>query len=140
MRNTVPDRFIFNDYKTSHTYHRQIVDVPEQIQPILHEYVLENNLQTDEYLFSLARSRKEADSNFSRRFTDVFTKVYGEKLEKGKMRKKEDTFSNQDLRTAYATYWNKRANNKADKNKVSNALSHSFETNEQYTKTNIKKE
>lgn len=140
LHNTLPDRFIFNDYKTSHTYHRQVVDVPEQIEPILHEYILENKLETDNFLFPLGRSKKEADSNFSKTFSRVFTEVYGQKLEQGTRRKKEDTFTNQDLRTAYATYWNGKARNKADKNKVSNALSHSFEVNEQYVKTNVKKE
>ncbi len=127
-KNSVPDRFIFNDYKTSKTYHRQIVDVPEQIQPILHEYVLDKNLQTDEVLFSLERSKKEVDDNFSKRLSRVFSKVYGENI------------TNQDLRTAYATYFTTRAKNKTEKNKVANALSHSFEVNEQYVKTNVKKE
>lgn len=128
LKNTVPDRFIFNDYKTSSSYHRQVVDVPEQIQPILHEYILTDDLGTDNFLFHLTRDKKEADSNFSKTFSSVFTKVYGENV------------TNQDLRTAYATYWNSKAKNKSDKNKVSQALSHSFETNEQYVKTNIKKE
>jgi hypothetical protein len=127
-KNSVPDRFIFNDYKTSKTYHRQIVDVPEQIQPILHEYVLDKNLQTDEVLFSLERSKKEVDDNFSKRLSRVFSKVYGENI------------TNQDLRTAYATYFTTRAKNKTEKNRVANALSHSFEVNEQYVKTNVKKE
>jgi hypothetical protein len=127
-KNSVPDRFIFNDYKTSKTYHRQIVDVPEQIQPILHEYVLDKNLQTDEVLFSLERSKKEVDDNFSKRLSRVFSKVYGENI------------TNQDIRTAYATYFTTRAKNKTEKNKVANALSHSFEVNEQYVKTNVKKE
>jgi hypothetical protein len=127
-KNSVPDRFIFNDYKTSKTYHRQIIDIPEQIQPILHEYVLDKNLQTDEVLFSLERSKKEVDDNFSKRLSRVFSKVYGENI------------TNQDLRTAYATYFTTRAKNKTEKNKVANALSHSFEVNEQYVKTNVKKE
>jgi hypothetical protein len=127
-KNSVPDRFIFNDYKTSKTYHRQIVDIPEQIQPILHEYVLDKNLQTDEVLFSLERSKKEVDDNFSKRLSRVFSKVYGENI------------TNQDLRTAYATYFTTRAKNKTEKNRVANALSHSFEVNEQYVKVNVKKE
>lgn len=127
-KNSVPDRFVFNDYKTAKAYSRQVVDVPEQIQPILHQYVLDNNLQTDDILFSLERNKKEADDNFSKRLSKVLSKVYGENI------------TNQDLRTAYATYWTQRARNKTEKNKVANALSHSFEVNEQYVKTNVKQE
>lgn len=124
----VPDRFIFNRYKTSSSYHQQVVDVPEQIQPIIHEYIIENNLKKDDYLFPLARSakEKEADSGFSKKLSNVLSQVYGMNV------------TNQDLRTAYATYWNQKAKSKADKNKVATALSHSYEVNEQYVKTNIK--
>ena len=126
LRNTmVPDRFIFNTYKTSATYHRQVVDVPEQIQSILREYIVQNKLGTNDYLFHIGRSTKEFDSGFSKTFSKVFSQVYGENI------------TNQDLRTAYATYWTTKAKSKTEKNKISSMLSHSYEVNEQYVKTNV---
>jgi hypothetical protein len=74
-----------------------------------------------------AHHEGKQDDNFSKRLSRVFSKVYGENI------------TNQDLRTAYATYFTTRAKNKTEKNKVANALSHSFEVNEQYVKVNVKK-
>lgn len=139
LRNTIPDRFIFNEYKTSDKYKRQVVDVPEQIKPVLHEYILERKLESGNVLFPLARSKSEVDSNFSKTFTNVFNQVYDEHNNK-KRRTRLENFTNQDLRTAYATYWIARAKNTTDKKIISNALSHSFEINEHYNKTNVKKE
>lgn len=128
LNDSIPDKFVFNDYKTDRAYQRQTVDVPEQIKPILHEYILQENFQNNDFLFHLKRTKDEEEdrARFSNTFTEVFSSVYGEKV------------TNQDLRIAYATYWLKRARNVTDKRKISNALSHKLETNEQYNKVNVK--
>lgn len=138
-KDTIPDRFIFNEYKTSQKYKQQVVVVRDEIKPYLHEYILKSNFKTNDLLFPIARSNKEADLNFSKTFTSVFNKVYDPDNKKKKKTRLEN-YTNQDLRTAYATYWMASAKNKTEKNKISDALSHSFTVNEQYNKTNIKKE
>lgn len=141
LKDTIPDRFIFNNYKTSGKYKQQIVDVPEQVKPYLHKYILKNNFKTNDLLFPIARSNKEEDTNFSKTFTKVFNKVYDpENNKKDKEKTRLENYTNQDLRIAYATYWMASASNKAMKKKISNALSHSFDVNEDYVKTNVKKE
>jgi hypothetical protein len=127
-RNDIPIEFIFNDYKTAKAYKQQTIPIPVEIQPFLHEYILRENLKTDDFLFPLGRDSREPlkQSIFSQYFTKVFNDVYGKRI------------SNQILRIGYATYFTKGT--KSQKQKVADALSHSYSVNEEYVKLEIKKE
>lgn len=126
----LPEKFIFNDYKTASSYHKQTVQVPEEVRPILHEYILESDFKSDDFLFSLARSKREPleESAFSSYFSRVFQEVYGANI------------TNQLLRSAYATYFTTRAKTVTEKKEISARLSHDYLTNEQYIKLVVKKE
>lgn len=122
---------IFNDYKTSKTYQKQKYTIPKNIKPIVEEYIEKSKFKTDDYLFHMKRDKREAydEGRFSIEFQNVFDEVYGVKIK------------NQLLRIAYATYWTPKAKNVAEKKKISEYyLSHDLATNEQYVKTNVKKE
>lgn len=123
----VPDEFIFNSYKTDTSYGKQTINVPEEIEEILHEYIIDKKLKTNQYLFSLNRSNKELydEGAFSKLFSSVFKKVYGKHI------------TNQTMRIAYATYYNKRAKNVAEKKKYAEDLSHDLTTHLQYEKYNV---
>lgn len=76
---TNPKLFIFNDYKTAKTYGKQIFEVPEELDALINNYIKIKNLKGGENLFSLERSKKEIydESNFSKKVSLVFNKVYG---------------------------------------------------------------
>lgn len=126
----IPDKFIFNVYKTDKTYGKQVVQIPDDIKDIIHTYILNKKLKANEYLFPLFRSNKEPhdEGAFSKFFTKVFSKVYDRRV------------TNQFLRVAYATYWTPKAKNLAEKKKFANDLSHDYMTHEQYLKYNIEAE
>jgi len=125
----MPEKFIFNEYKTSDTYGKQIIDVPDEIQDIIHKYILNNDLKNKDYLFYLDRNKREPydEGAFSVIFSNVFKKVYGKHI------------TNQMFRKSYATYFNKRAKNLGEKKKYANDLSHSLSVHLEYEKYNIKK-
>ena len=121
---------IFNDYKTALTYNKQRYTIPKEIKSYLEQYLQEQKLKTDDYLFHLDRNKREAldEGRFSVLFKKVFEEVY------------DVPITNQTLRIAYATYWTPRAKNVAEKKKIAEYyFSHDVVTNEQYIKTNVKK-
>jgi hypothetical protein len=127
FKDLIPEYFVFNSYKTQNSYNRQLEDVPDDIQPYLHEYLLEQNFKNNEYLFHLQRSKKEAydEGFFSKLFQQTFYDVYNKKI------------TNQLLRIAYATYFTGKAKNIKEKKEISTKLSHSIYQNEQYIKLNV---
>jgi hypothetical protein len=127
-RKELPERFIFNEYKTAKTYSKSVVEVPEQIRPILHEYINAGDFKEGSYLFHLVSSYDMPLSNFSAEVKKVLTKVYGKEIK------------NQTLRTAFATYFDKVAETVTEKKAVASALSHDYVTNDQYVKKRVKKE
>jgi hypothetical protein len=126
-RQKLPIEFIFNLYKTDKSYGKQTIAIPEERAPYLHQYIIQKDFKSKEYLFNIDKDKKEmmGESQFSKLFSTVFTKVY------------ERNINNQLFRIAYATYWNKRSKNVAEKKKYANDLSHDLTTHLQYEKYNV---
>lgn len=126
---SIPHLLIFNEYKTSKHRHKEVVEIPDEIKPLLHEYVLENDFKTnDELLFHINQyfeKEKYDDNDFSVKFQMVFKEVYGVPIK------------NQTLRVAFASYFNPKAKNVAEKKIIADKLSHDYLTNEQYGKFNV---
>jgi hypothetical protein len=74
-----PKRIIFNNYKTYKTYGEQEFNIyDKELNNIIDEYIYSKGLKNNDYLFHLARDKREAiaEPNFSKKISDVFNKVY----------------------------------------------------------------
>jgi len=74
-----PKRIIFNNYKTYKTYGEQTFNIDDkELNNIIDEYIYFKELKNNDYLFHLARDKREAiaEPNFSKKISDVFNKVY----------------------------------------------------------------
>ena len=77
---TLPYRFIFNDYKTYKIYGQQVIPVEDKtLNIVIGEYINEKKLKNGDYLFSKLRDKREVidEPAFSKKISDVFNKVYG---------------------------------------------------------------
>ena len=76
---TIPKRVIFNNYKTYKKYKQQDFNIDDmELNNIIDEYTYSKGLINGDYLFSLARDKREAivESNFSAKISNVFNKIY----------------------------------------------------------------
>jgi hypothetical protein len=76
---TNPKRIIFNNYKTYKTYGQQDFNIDDKdLNNIIDEYIINNGLKKNDYLFHLDRDPREVISqpNFSKLISNVFFKVY----------------------------------------------------------------
>jgi hypothetical protein len=75
---TNPKQVVFNDYKTSRKYGKQVFNIPEDLNQVINKYISMKGLKPNDYLFGLDRDRKEyiSQPNFSKKISDVFKKVY----------------------------------------------------------------
>jgi len=75
---TNPKQVVFNDYKTSRKYGKQVFNIPEDLNQVINYYISMKGLKPNDYLFGLDRDRKEyiSQPNFSKKISDVFNKVY----------------------------------------------------------------
>ena len=74
-----PKVFVFNTYKTKSTYGQQIFTIKSTaLSNLFDQYIKEKKIKPNEYLFGLQRDRREAqeESQFSKKVSDVFEKVY----------------------------------------------------------------
>lgn len=72
-------KIVFNDYKTYKTYGQQVFDIDDiELKQIIHQYISEKGLSSGDYLFPLARDKREvvSQSYFSNKIKDVFFKIY----------------------------------------------------------------
>jgi hypothetical protein len=75
---TSPERFIFNDYKTSKTYGQQTINIlyPSLLN-IINQYIKIKNIQDGEYLITQPNNKNKLidQNNFSRLISKVFKKA-----------------------------------------------------------------
>jgi len=75
---TSPERFIFNDYKTSKTYGQQTINIlyPSLLN-IINQYIKIKNIQDGEYLITQPNNKNNLidEGNFSRLITKIFKNV-----------------------------------------------------------------
>jgi hypothetical protein len=74
-----PKRVIFNNYKTYKTYGQQDFKIDDKdLNDIIDEYIFNNGLKNDDYLFHLGRDKREVISqpNYSKKISNVFNKIY----------------------------------------------------------------
>lgn len=73
-----PKEVVFNDYKTSRKYGKQIFNIPDELDNIINKYINIKGLKPNDYLFGLDRDKREyiSQPNFSKKISDVFQKIY----------------------------------------------------------------
>lgn len=88
-----PSVVIFNEYKTAKVFKKQIVEIPDEIKPLIKEYLTVKKINIGDYVFGLVRNKKEyiSQGNFSTKIKTVFNKLY------------DANITNRWVRTAYAT-------------------------------------
>ena len=73
-----PERFVFNDYKTSRTHGQQTINIlyPSLIN-IINQYIKIKNIQDGEYLITQSKNKNKliGENNFSRLISKVFKKT-----------------------------------------------------------------
>lgn len=69
-------KFIFNDYKTSKTYNKQIFDIPINLKNIINKYINEKDLKNGDLLFKTDKDKIITEGNFSSKISNIFKKVY----------------------------------------------------------------
>ena len=75
---TSPERFIFNDYKTSKTYEQQTINILDpSLIDIINQYIKIKNIQDGEYLITQPTNKNNLidKGNFSRLITKIFKKA-----------------------------------------------------------------
>jgi hypothetical protein len=73
-----PKEVVFNDYKTSRKYGKQIFNIPDELDNIINKYINIKGLKPNDYLSGLDRDKREyiSQPNFSKKISDVFQKIY----------------------------------------------------------------
>jgi hypothetical protein len=64
-----PKEVVFNDYKTSRKYGKQIFNIPDELDNIINKYINIKGLKPNDYLFGLDRDKREyiSQPNFQKR-------------------------------------------------------------------------
>jgi hypothetical protein len=122
-----PSVAIFNDYKTSSSYKKQITEIPDEIKALIKEYLIVKKINIGDYVLGLDRNKKEmiSQGNFSNKIKAVFNKLY------------DANITNRWVRTAYATETDGamlEAQQKFEEHAAK--LSHSVKVHRQYIKKN----
>lgn len=110
-------KFIFNNYKTSKKFGRQVIDIPEDLGNIINEYIKEKKMKGGDKLFNY-------NINYlGKTLTRILSKVYD-----------EDGITLNWLRRSYATYLNGLNISNNEREVYSIMMGHSYSQNLKYMK------
>lgn len=110
-------KFIFNNYKTSKKFGRQVIDIPKDLGNIINEYVKENKMKGGDKLFNY-------NINYlGKTLSRILSKVYD-----------EDGITLNWLRRSYATYLNGLNISNNEREVYSIMMGHSYIQNLKYMK------
>lgn len=117
-------RFIFNEYKTASYLGQQDIPIPDDLKQILLAYIKTKKLSIGDYLFSLARDKREIISqpNFSSKISKVFAKIHGVEI------------SNRFLRYSASTTATNQNLSKKERQELATQMGHSLNQNLSYSK------
>lgn len=120
-----PKQFVFNDYKTNRTFGQQVFNVDnDYLSEVIDIAIQEKKLKSGDYLFSLARDKREAinQSAFSAKVSNTFKKVYGVPI------------SIRFLRMSHSTHFHKTNPSVAAMREHAAMMAHSLEESLRYKK------
>ena len=117
-------KFVFNEYKTAKSTAQQVIYIPDDLKQILITYIKSKKLNVGDYLFSLARDKREIISqpNFSSKISTVFAKIHGVEI------------SNRFLRYSASTTATNQNLSKKDRQELATQMGHSLNQNLSYSK------
>jgi len=117
-------KFVFNDYKTSKTYGKQVVEVPKQLKKIIDNYTRTYYIKLKDYLFPIINDIKNhiTLANFTALISTVFTNVY------------KTPITLNDIRMSASTYNDAQNNSLKDDKLFAMAMGHSYTTDKQYVR------
>jgi hypothetical protein len=119
IKNNKPVNFVFNNYKTVDKFGSQVIQIQPIVQQLLIDYMKQNDLEDNDYLFEPLESNK-----FGKEVTKLFSKVYNTPgLSVNWIRKSSATY--------YQNLYTKKTNKKMY---ISWLMSHSVLQNSLYAK------
>lgn len=122
---TQPKRIIFNNYKTYKTYKQQEFNIDDiELNNIIDEYIYLKGLKNNDYIFHLARDKREAiaEPNFSAKISNVFNKIYNIPI------------SIRFIRMSHITYLLSKNPNIKQMEKLADYMAHSPDEQQRYKK------
>ena len=120
---TSPKTIVFNDFKTLKTYGKQDFPIEDKtLDDIIDKYIIANGLSNNDYLFSLLKDKRQviSQSNFSRKVSDVFYKVYNIPI------------SIRFLRQSWSSYIHRKNLSGNELEKITTMMAHSLEESVKY--------
>lgn len=117
MKKKIPDRFVFNNYKTSNTFGRIEVPIPTELKSLIINYIKDEGLKTHEKILDYKKS------NFVRIVTNIFNKVY-----------EDANITIRWVRISYATYLNNLNISNNEKQKIAIQMGHGVIQSSKYRK------
>jgi hypothetical protein len=120
---------IFNKYKTSSKYGKQILDnLPSKFIDILYDYIEKFKKSNNDYLFTKSPTNFKSipESAFGILISSIFKSVYHYDI------------TNTYIRIAYATYYGCKSLSNNDIEKIASDMGHSVKVHSQYVKKFIK--
>tara|TARA_R110001592_G_scaffold178365_1_gene419125 strand:+ start:269 stop:1330 length:1062 start_codon:yes stop_codon:yes gene_type:complete len=117
MKKTQPDRFVWNNYKTSNTFGRVEVQVPKELATLLLTYIKENKIKTHQAILDYKKA------NFVRIVTNIFNKVY-----------EDANITVRWIRISYATYLNNLNISNNERQKIAIQMGHGVVQSSKYRK------
>ena len=117
MKKKQPDRFVWNNYKTSNTFGRVEVEVPADLKSLLLTYIKENKIKTHQAILEYKKA------NFVRIVTNIFNKVY-----------EDANITVRWIRISYATYLNSLNISNNERQKVAIQMGHGVIQSSKYRK------
>jgi hypothetical protein len=117
MKKTQPDRFVWNNYKTSNTFGRVEVQVPKELATLLLTYIKENKIKTHQAILDYKKA------NFVRIVTNIFNKVY-----------EDANITVRWIRISYATYLNNLNISNNERQKIAISMGHGVVQSSKYRK------
>lgn len=123
VENTL-EYFIFNKYKTSSKYGRQMYNILEYNN--LHDYIYPyiKNIEVGEYIFKKDNGKKYSQGDFSLKICNILYKIFGIKM------------SLNDVRNCAENYNNKPGRSFNTKEVYSHMMGHSFMVGQSYIRNN----
>jgi len=117
MKKRTPNRFVWNMYKTSNTFGRVEVEIPEELKSLILSYIKENNLKTHQKILDYKKA------NFVRIITNIFNKIY-----------QDANITIRWVRISYATYLNSLNISNNEREKIAIKMGHGVVQSSKYRK------
>jgi hypothetical protein len=117
MKRKQPDRFVWNNYKTSNTFGRVEVEVPAELKSLLLTYIKEHKIKTHQAILNYKKA------NFVRIVTNVFNKIY-----------EDANITVRWVRISYATYLNNLNISNNERQKIAIQMGHGVVQSSKYRK------